>query len=125
MAILQEALEVGSQYFYIRTFLDEKEVHPLLEKICKMSEDDKQMRELLPAYYLQQFQTSEPIPNEIISLLTTREQEVYSLLADGLTNREIAGKLFLSEGTVRVYVSTIYSKLGVDSRSKAILLKFE
>lgn len=55
--------------------------------------------------------------------LTPREQEVFSLLADGATNREIADRLFLTEGTVRVYLTTIYSKLGVNSRAKAILLK--
>ena len=60
--------------------------------------------------------------DSILDVLTPREMEVYKLLVDGATNREIANKLFLSEGTIRVYLTNIYSKLGVTSRAKAIWL---
>ncbi len=53
-------------------------------------------------------------------LLTERELEILQLVADGLGNREIAGKLFLSTGTVKWYLSQIYSKLGVRSRTQAV-----
>jgi DNA-binding NarL/FixJ family response regulator len=43
------------------------------------------------------------------------------LLAKGLTNRQIAERLFLAEGTVKNYVSTILQKLGVDDRTQAAL----
>ncbi|RIJ63550.1 DNA-binding response regulator [Rummeliibacillus sp. POC4] len=48
--------------------------------------------------------------------------EILTLLSKGATNKEIANQLYLSEGTVRVYLTNIYSKLGVNSRSKAMLL---
>jgi DNA-binding NarL/FixJ family response regulator len=51
--------------------------------------------------------------------LTSQEMQVLSLIAEGSTNREIAGALFLSEGTVRNYVSSILSKLGVSNRAEA------
>ncbi|MFC7440274.1 response regulator transcription factor [Laceyella putida] len=51
--------------------------------------------------------------------LTEREVEVLQCLADGLHNKEIAEKLFLSEGTVKNYISSIYSKLDVHDRLKA------
>ncbi|MFQ5398615.1 MAG: response regulator [Anaerolineae bacterium] len=51
--------------------------------------------------------------------LTAQEMQVLSLIAEGHTNREIAGSLFLSEGTVRNYVSSILSKLGVSNRAEA------
>jgi DNA-binding NarL/FixJ family response regulator len=51
--------------------------------------------------------------------LTPREAEVLGLLAQGLTNREIAGRLFLSVGTVKVHVERILSKLGVSDRTQA------
>lgn len=54
--------------------------------------------------------------------LTPREQSLMLLLQEGASNSEIAKQLGLSEGTVRVYLSTIYSKLGVNSRTKAIAL---
>ncbi len=53
--------------------------------------------------------------------LTPREMEVMCLLALGLANEEIAQKLTLTMRTVQNHVSTIYSKLGVESRAEAIL----
>ena len=52
--------------------------------------------------------------------LTTREREVLELLAHGQNNTAIAGALFLSERTVRNYVSLIFTKLQVDDRAHAI-----
>ena len=53
--------------------------------------------------------------------LTEREREVLKLLARGLDNRGIARELFLSDKTVRNYVSTLLDKLEVDSRADAVL----
>jgi DNA-binding NarL/FixJ family response regulator len=51
--------------------------------------------------------------------LSDRELQVLSSLSDGLSNKEIAEKLFLSEGTVKNYISSIYSKLDVKDRIQA------
>lgn len=51
--------------------------------------------------------------------LTQQELSVLSLVASGLTNRQIAARLFLGEGTVRNYVSSILSKIGVNNRAEA------
>jgi DNA-binding NarL/FixJ family response regulator len=48
-----------------------------------------------------------------------REKEVLALLAAGMTNREIAGRLYLSESTVKTHVSSAFAKLGVRSRKEA------
>ena len=53
------------------------------------------------------------------SELTSQEMHVLALIAEGKTNREIAKALYLSEGTVRNYVSSILSKLGVSNRAEA------
>jgi LuxR family maltose regulon positive regulatory protein len=63
----------------------------------------------------------EPLP---ISELTSREQEVHTLLSEGLTNREIAERLFISETTVKVHVRHILEKLGARSRTEAVVLGF-
>ena len=58
----------------------------------------------------------------IASLLSEREKEVLGLLAKGLSNAEIAARIYLSEGTVRNYVSSIFEKLGVEDRTQAAVL---
>jgi DNA-binding NarL/FixJ family response regulator len=51
--------------------------------------------------------------------LSKREREVLHLLAQGHTNRAIGDQLFIAEATVKVHVTAIFTKLGVDSRSAA------
>ena len=57
--------------------------------------------------------------------LTPQEDRILSLIGDGLTNREIAGELSLSDKTIKNYVSQIYSKLDVERRSQAARLATE
>ena len=52
--------------------------------------------------------------------LSKRELELLELLADGLSNQDIAERLFLSPLTVKVHVRNIYSKLDVSSRTQAV-----
>ncbi|MEK6255703.1 MAG: response regulator transcription factor, partial [Chloroflexota bacterium] len=54
--------------------------------------------------------------------LSERELEILKLLASGLTNTEIAERLFLSKGTVRNYISAILTKLEVEDRTQAAVL---
>lgn len=61
----------------------------------------------------------------ITSKLTERELEVLRLIAKGLSNAEIAGRLFLSEGTVRNHVSAILAKLGVCDRTQAAVIAIQ
>lgn len=53
--------------------------------------------------------------------MTEREREIATLLAQGLTNRQIADKLYVSEGTVKNYVSSIYDKTGIHDRVKLVV----
>jgi NarL family two-component system response regulator LiaR len=57
--------------------------------------------------------------------LTEREREVLALMVDGLSNQEIADRLFLSLGTVKFHAGNIYSKLGVESRVAAVTLAIQ
>ncbi|HEY6412474.1 MAG TPA: response regulator transcription factor [Edaphobacter sp.] len=57
--------------------------------------------------------------------LTPREVEIIRLMTGGYSNREIAGALYLSEGTVKNHVSNILSKLGVRDRTRAVLKAIE
>ena len=57
--------------------------------------------------------------------LSARERQVLALIADGLSNREIGVRLSLAEKTVKNYVSSVLSKLGLQSRTQAAVLKLE
>ncbi len=57
-----------------------------------------------------------------LSKLSSRELEVLRLLGKGKNNKEIAATLFLTEGTVKNYVSKIFDQLGVKNRSEAITI---
>jgi len=65
-----------------------------------------------------------PVPRqaEVSNPLTRREQEILALIAVGTTNSQIATRLYITPGTVRVHVHTILHKLGVSDRTQAALL---
>ena len=64
---------------------------------------------------------NEKINSSVSEILTSRELEIAKLIADGLTNSQIASVLFISEGTVKNYVSNIYDKTNIHDRAKLVV----
>lgn len=59
--------------------------------------------------------------DEIIEQLTEREMDVLRLIAEGLSNKDIAARLYLSEGTMCNYVSTIMDKMHANDRTQVVI----
>ncbi|TLN14584.1 tetratricopeptide repeat protein, partial [bacterium] len=136
---IARALPLGEVEGFIRIFVDEGEaVRRLLvdcrTEISRNTTEDSPARHRLMIYLdvlLSAF--PEPAPEEIrktstknldqdelIEALTARELEVIRLIADGLSNKEIAERLVVSIGTVKAHTTNIYRKLDVPGRTKAL-----
>ncbi len=64
----------------------------------------------------------EPIKDDVGIEISQRERDILTLLVEGLSNADIAQRLFLSEGTVRNYLSGLFTKLGVSDRTQAVVV---
>ncbi len=70
-------------------------------------------------------ETPAPTTPDVLGELTQREREVFDEIVAGLTNKEIAARLFLSEATVKTHVVRILSKLDLRDRIQAVILAYE
>jgi LuxR family maltose regulon positive regulatory protein len=123
---LARALSLAEPGGFVRVFLDEgPPMARLLLKAGSRGSSANFAQELLRA-----FPQDEPgeltgpgSPKDeagLFEALSEREIEVLELIAEGLTNREIASRLYLSLNTVKAHTRTIYSKLDVSSRTQAV-----
>ncbi|THF73447.1 LuxR C-terminal-related transcriptional regulator [Cohnella fermenti] len=127
---LREALEYGADNGYIRSFLDEGEAMLSLlsqfKEALERGEIDCEGAKRAPGPYvaalLELFprKAQRQRPDELPELLSPKETAVLLEAARGAVNREIAERLHLTEGTVKVYLSRIYGKLGVATRVQAL-----
>jgi LuxR family maltose regulon positive regulatory protein len=119
LACLEEAVRLAAPEGYLRPFLDEgQSIAELLPGVRHAAPD--LVDELLGSIGVD---GRSPVPvgaQPLQEPLSARELEVLGLVVAGLSNREIAERLFISVGTVKTHVHNIYGKLGVSNRPKAI-----
>lgn len=117
LASLEAALTLAEPEGYIRIFVDEGE--PMAKLLRRALS-----RGIMPQYstrLLASFPVAKEEGAQRTKLLTARELEVLRLVADGLSNKEIADKLIIGIGTVKKHTNSIYSKLGTYKRTPAVL----
>ena len=128
--VMSEAIRLGCPEEFVRPFLDYRantallalvlhtanltsEAQSFVKRLLRLSTDTEGAPKPLPKAELTSLSTAASI--------TAREQRVLQLIAAGLPNREIAAQLSLAESTVKTHLKNIYRKLGVSSRTRAVM----
>jgi DNA-binding NarL/FixJ family response regulator len=120
-SVVFEALRAGAIGYLLKDASTEK----LYEAIRAAAKGESVLQPSIAARLVAQFsRLSESAPRwaqELVEPLSAREMDVLRWMATGSTNREISEKLVLSEGTVKNHVTSIYAKLGVSDRTRAVI----
>jgi DNA-binding NarL/FixJ family response regulator len=119
-----EAMRAGASGFLLKTTPTER----LIEAIRLVAAGEALLAPEITRRLIEDFVRRPPPDdgaNVVLQRLTPREQEVLREVAHGLANREIAQLLFLSEATVKTYVTRILAKIGARDRAQAVVLAYE
>ncbi len=130
---LRNAIQLAKPGRYIRCFIDEGEgiielLREVYQRIFRSSSGEEVgsevskafIEELLAASGLDLNRDSAKTDKPASRPLSDREKEMLAYLAGGVSNREMAQRLFVSENTVKFHLKNVYSKLGVANRLQAI-----
>ena len=124
--LLDGALALAEPGGFIRIFVDEgTPMARLLREALSRGVRPEYVRRLLAAFPVDEAEraaspATRVAGSRLAEPLSSRELEVLPLIAKGLTNQEIAARLYLSLHTVKAHARTIYAKLGVSSRTQAV-----
>ena len=120
------ALSPGEQGGFVRIFVDEgPRMARLLYEAAARGVSPSYVRKLLTAFPPQESEEAErphivAANDKLFEAFTDRELDVLRLISEGLTNKEIGSKLFISEHTVKTHARNIYAKLETHTRTQAV-----
>jgi len=95
--------------------------HDLVETVRRVAAGQSLIDPVLTERVLDRLRNGDRTPDEL-AVLTDRERAIVTLIAEGLTNRQIGERLHLAEKTVKNYVSSLLAKLGLERRTQAAVL---
>ncbi len=118
-----EALRAGASGFLVKDIPDDQ----LVAGIRQVVRGDALLAPSVTKRLIETYTRRPPAAGQLpaAGTLTPRETEVWQLMARGLTNTEIAAKLFVGEATVKTHVSRVMTKLGARDRIQAVVLAYE
>lgn len=120
---LFKTLQMGAQGYVLK----DAEPSVLIDAIRNVSRGESYIQPNMTTELVKEFNrvTLNEKEKHDESNLTTREVEVLELIAEGMINKEIAQKLYISEKTVKNHVSSIFKKLNVSDRTQAAIYAFK
>jgi DNA-binding NarL/FixJ family response regulator len=119
-----EALTSGASGFLLKDATAEE----LVSAVRVVARGDALLAPQVTGRLIREFarqRRTKPEPGPALASLTARETEVLGLIAGGLSNAEIAGRLVVSEHTVKTHVARVFTKLGLRDRAQAVVLAYE
>jgi LuxR family maltose regulon positive regulatory protein len=121
LSALERALSLAEPEGYVRTFIDEGEPMARLLRLALSRGIAPDYVARLLAALGEEAELAFPTMESLVEPLTERELDVLRLIVAGLSNPEIAEELFIAVSTVKSHVNHIYGKLGVTSRTQAVV----
>jgi DNA-binding NarL/FixJ family response regulator len=125
-----DALRAGASGFLLKDVTAER----LFDAVRVIAAGEALLAPAITRRLISEFASQRPRPRELkdpgqasgpLAALTPRETEVLRLIAAGLSNTEIAGRLVVTEETVKTHVSRVLSKLGLRDRTQAVVVAYE
>jgi DNA-binding NarL/FixJ family response regulator len=116
-------LQAGANGYLLKT----AEMDELVKAIRTVAAGQSMLDPTIAGKVVAQFASGRPLPDSLADAkeeyegLTERELEILGLVGRGLTNKEIGQRVYISDRTVQAHLSNIFSKLGVNSRTEAVM----